>query len=270
MIRVRTLLLVGQNIKATRAFSSRVRSSSRPTFKYGAVKSDTGSGNTNVSANDTSVASKGNGNNTSYTGPPTYFDNLSEPPKTFDEIQNEAENSLSTGNILTSSTSASTKSNEQQAQTQRSDSISNINNSSSGFSSSGSNSKYSQASSLKNLASGLALLALIYFAVDNYQMSKQLRLEIFENNIKNLKNIQLLQQNFNNYQRKRELQILQERKKLMQRELKMSFHIAVLRKQLIDHGIDPVEVDTAIAQFEKNVKVENSVSNVTGQSFWVV
>ena len=49
----------------------------------------------------------------------------------------------------------------------------------------------------------------------------------------------------------------------------MSLHIAMLRKQLMDLGVSPIELDLAIKEFEKSVKLDNSIKNVTGQYLWL-
>ena len=69
--------------------------------------------------------------------------------------------------------------------------------------------------------------------------------------------------------RKRDLQILQERKDQDKRNFKMGLHIAFLRKQLVDLGADPVDIETAIKEFEKSVRADNSIKNVSGQSLWL-
>ena len=37
---------------------------------------------------------------------------------------------------------------------------------------------------------------------------------------------------------------------------KLQMHIALLRKQLHDNNIDPINIDEAIRQFEENVKID--------------
>lgn len=43
----------------------------------------------------------------------------------------------------------------------------------------------------------------------------------------------------------------------------------MLRKQLMDLGVSPIELDLAIKEFEKSVKLDNSIKNVTGQYLWL-
>lgn len=53
--------------------------------------------------------------------------------------------------------------------------------------------------------------------------------------------------------------LLQERREIAKRDFKMSLHIAMLRKQLMDLGVSPIELDLAIKEFEKSVKLDNSI-----------
>lgn len=84
------------------------------------------------------------------------------------------------------------------------------------------------------------------------------------------KAVALAQMSFNNARKKREIQILNERKNFQKREMKMALHVALLRKQLQEAGVQPVDINEAIAEFERNVKMENSLANVTGASLWIV
>lgn len=97
----------------------------------------------------------------------------------------------------------------------------------------------------------------------------QLDKQINEMKTVNLKNLQIQQANFINARNKRDLQILQERRDHNKRNFKMSLHIALLRQQLIQNGIDPVEINSAIKEFEQNVKADNSIKNVSGQALWL-
>jgi hypothetical protein len=54
-----------------------------------------------------------------------------------------------------------------------------------------------------------------------------------------MKNIAVAQNKFNTHRKKRELQVLNERKATQKREMKMVYHIALLRKQLLDEGLTP-------------------------------
>lgn len=73
----------------------------------------------------------------------------------------------------------------------------------------------------------------------------------------------------NAQRKKRELQILNERKSVLQRQMKMALHIAMLRKQLIDNGQDPASIDTIQQEYSKSIKMENSISNVSGTALWI-
>lgn len=121
----------------------------------------------------------------------------------------------------------------------------------------------------RELSSLLAMAALAYFAVDNY--TERLKLEKLhaETTAINLKALQIQQANFSANSKTRDLQILQERKENAKRSFKMSLHIALLRKQLIELGYDPIELEAAIKEFEKNVRADNSSKNVMAQFLWL-
>jgi hypothetical protein len=123
--------------------------------------------------------------------------------------------------------------------------------------------------SLKDFTSFLAMCALAYFAIDSYTNRIKLEKLNIETTAINLKTLQAQQANFLNARKKRDLQILQERKDQDKRNFKMGLHIAFLRKQLVDLGADPVDIETAIKEFEKSVRADNSIKNVSGQSLWL-
>lgn len=69
--------------------------------------------------------------------------------------------------------------------------------------------------------------------------------------------------------KKRELQVLNERKLHQVREMKLALHIAMLRQQLHDAGSDPVSVKDVLQEYHNSVKMENSISNVSGTFLWL-
>lgn len=73
----------------------------------------------------------------------------------------------------------------------------------------------------------------------------------------------------NAQRKKRELQILNERKSGLQRQMKMALHIAMLRKQLVDLDQEPVSIETIQQEYTKSIKMENSISNVSGTALWI-
>lgn len=121
----------------------------------------------------------------------------------------------------------------------------------------------------REITSLIAMCGLGYLAIDNY--ASRIKLEKLNNETTaiNLKTLQIQQANFANALKKRDLQIIQERRDGARRNFKMGLHIALLRKQLIDAGITPVDIDKAIAEFETNVKADNSINNVSGQALWL-
>lgn len=122
---------------------------------------------------------------------------------------------------------------------------------------------------VREFTSFLAMCALAYFAIDNYTNRIRLEKLNIETTAINLKTLQAQQANFLNARKKRDLQILQERKDQDKRNFKMGLHVAFLRKQLVDLGVDPVDIDTAVKEFEKSVRADNSIKNVSGQSLWL-
>lgn len=123
--------------------------------------------------------------------------------------------------------------------------------------------------SLRELTSLLAMCVLAYLAVDNYTSRIKLERASIETSAINLKALQVQQANFLNARKKRDIQILQERKDTEKRDFKMTLHIAILRKQLLDNGIEPIDVELATREFEKSVKIDNSMKNISGQALWL-
>ncbi|CCH44878.1 hypothetical protein BN7_4447 [Wickerhamomyces ciferrii] len=143
-----------------------------------------------------------------------------------------------------------------------------------------SSSSSTRFSSMRDLSIVLSILALSYFAVDNYRTRIGLEAKIMEQSMTHMKSLAITQNNFNNQRRKRDLQLINERKNIQKREMKMVYHISMLRKQLIDAGLKPgmftlyqssnswntlltltlAEIDQAIEEFEKNVKMEYSLT----------
>lgn len=121
----------------------------------------------------------------------------------------------------------------------------------------------------KELSSLIAMLALGYLAIDNYLNRVKLEKLNAETTAINLKTLQIQQANFQQARRKKDLQVLQDRKDNQKLMYKLAMHIAMLRKQLLDSGIDPVTVEESIRKFELSIKIDNSIKNLTGQSFWV-
>ncbi|RLP63080.1 hypothetical protein L150_01792 [Candida albicans Ca529L] len=131
------------------------------------------------------------------------------------------------------------------------------------------NTKSSQDGSIKEITALIAMFALAYIAIDNY--TERIRLEKLHNETSaiNLKALQIQQLNHQREKKQKDLTLLQERREIAKRDFKMSLHIAMLRKQLMDLGVSPIELDLAIKEFEKSVKLDNSIKNVTGQYLWL-
>lgn len=91
----------------------------------------------------------------------------------------------------------------------------------------------------KDVVLSLSLLSLSLVLFNMYQSLSEAQQTNEKLKMATIKSINGMKVNLNNYKRKQELQILQERKKLAQREWKMSLHIAMLRQQLVQKGLDP-------------------------------
>ncbi|EGV62698.1 hypothetical protein PSN45_000611 [Yamadazyma tenuis] len=122
---------------------------------------------------------------------------------------------------------------------------------------------------IREFSSLLAMMTLGYFAVDNYLNRVKLEKLNNESTSINLKTLQIQQANFAQERRKKDLQLLQERKETQRQLFKLSVHIAMLRKQLADQGYDPVNIDQALKEFEDSVKIDNSIKNISGQVLWL-
>lgn len=135
--------------------------------------------------------------------------------------------------------------------------------------SSSSSSSSAHEGSIREITGLLAMFALAYLAIDNY--SERVKIEKLHHDTTaiNLKALQVQQLNYAQERKKRDLVMLQERREVAKRDFKMGLHIAMLRKQLLDAGMKPVELDAAIKEFENSVKADNSLKNVSGQYLWL-
>lgn len=122
---------------------------------------------------------------------------------------------------------------------------------------------------LRDLASVLAMFTLSFLAVHNYSSRIKLEKLNAETTAINLKTIQLQQQNFLNTRKQQEVQMVKERADVSKRCFKMALHIALLRQQLTQLGVEPVAINAVIQEFEKNVRISNSQQNLTGHSMWM-
>lgn len=113
------------------------------------------------------------------------------------------------------------------------------------------------------------MLSLAYLAVDNYSNRVKLEKLNQESTALHMKTLQLQQQNYTRATKQQELRMIKERIDSAKRSFKMSIHIAMLKKQLLDHGIDPKDINDVTEEFEKNVKVSNSAHNATGLAIWL-
>lgn len=122
---------------------------------------------------------------------------------------------------------------------------------------------------LKDLSTLLGMFALAYLALDNYSNRVKLEKLNQETTAINLKTLQLQQQNFVHARKQQDLKMLQERVDVSKRCFRMAMHIAMLRAQLVELGVKPVDINDVVAEFEKNVRINNSVQNLTGHAMWL-
>lgn len=123
--------------------------------------------------------------------------------------------------------------------------------------------------SIREITSLLAMFALAYLAIDNYTERVKIEKLHHDTTAINLKALQVQQINYAQERKKRDLAMLQERREVAKRDFKMGLHIAMLRKQLLDAGMKPVDLEEAVKEFENSVKADNSIKNVTGQYLWL-
>lgn len=99
----------------------------------------------------------------------------------------------------------------------------------------------SRLTMLRDISIVFSIFTLTYFAVDNYRARLALETKMIEQSMNHMKSLAITQNNFNNQRRKRETQVSNERRNAQKREMKMVYHISMLRKQLIDAGLKPGE-----------------------------
>lgn len=112
--------------------------------------------------------------------------------------------------------------------------------------------------SMKDFALVFASLSLAYMAIDNYKSRVKIEKVSQETAAINIKTLQLQQQSFTGALKKQELRILNERQTMAKRCFKMALHIAMLRQQLTELGVEPKTIDELTSEFEKSVKMSNS------------
>ncbi|QLQ81359.1 hypothetical protein HG537_0F01200 [Torulaspora globosa] len=123
--------------------------------------------------------------------------------------------------------------------------------------------------SLTDIAMVIAVGTLCFLAIDNYRAHHELQAQVERDRIKLAETQEFLTRQTNAARKKRELQILNERKTTKMREMKLALHVAMLRAQLQDHGIEPRSIDDCIHEYARSVKMDNSISNVSGTALWI-
>lgn len=122
---------------------------------------------------------------------------------------------------------------------------------------------------VRELSVLLTMMVLSYLAIDNYWNRVKLEKLLNETTIINIKTLKLQQANYTTAQKRKNLLVIGERRENNKKFTKMGVHIALLRKQLIDLGHNPVDIDSALKEYEKTVKVNTSVNNVTDQILYI-
>lgn len=115
----------------------------------------------------------------------------------------------------------------------------------------------------------ISVVTLCFFAVDNYRIRAQLTGELQSHQLKSREQQEFFARQVSAARKKRELQVLNERKLHQVREMKLSLHVAMLRRQLQDAGNEPISVQDVLQEYHNTVKMENSISNVSGTSLWL-
>ncbi|VEU20292.1 DEKNAAC101095 [Brettanomyces naardenensis] len=169
--------------------------------------------------------------NQASTPPPSYFRNGTEPPRTYDQLQ-----AAQFPNPPGGPKSSPQYDNESPVQ------------------------KY------KEISKGVAYLsiagALIYILLDlKDQLDKAKKQVTFSR--KNQKEMLIQMQS---YKKKVAQSAIKNTQKHTIIEGKMQMHIALLRQQLIDSGLDPVSIDEALDEFDERVRMATTGNSVT---LWV-
>lgn len=120
--------------------------------------------------------------------------------------------------------------------------------------------------SYKDFCKGMAYLGVgtgvIFFMFDQHE-----RLDVSERQMQMMKKKQKeLVLQMQTYKNKLNKVAVENAKKNVMLQGKMQMHIALLRQQLLDLGVDPVSIDTAIDKFEQEVKVDVASNTV---ELWV-
>lgn len=122
---------------------------------------------------------------------------------------------------------------------------------------------------LTDAAMVIAVGTLCFLAIDNYRARCELQAQVEQDRIKLAETQEFLTRQTNAARKKRELQILNERKTTKMREMKLALHVAMLRAQLQEHGIKPRSIDECVQEYARSVKMDNSISNVSGTALWI-
>ncbi|KAL6939272.1 hypothetical protein ACO0RG_003106 [Hanseniaspora osmophila] len=115
-----------------------------------------------------------------------------------------------------------------------------------------------------------SVLSLSFFAVDNYRSRVELELELENFRLDSLNQKDFSKMELQGKFKKRELQILNERKNTQIKEMKMLLHIAMLKQQLEKNNIkDSITLQQVHEEFNKKIRMDNSLSNVSGVKLWI-
>lgn len=115
-----------------------------------------------------------------------------------------------------------------------------------------------------------SVLSLSFFAVDNYRSRVELELELENFRLDSLNQKEFSKMELQGKFKKRELQILNERKNTQIKEMKMLLHIAMLKQQLEKNNIkDSITLQQVHEEFNKKIRMDNSLSNVSGVKLWI-
>ncbi|KAL6942535.1 hypothetical protein ACO0QE_003713 [Hanseniaspora vineae] len=135
---------------------------------------------------------------------------------------------------------------------------------------SGSQSESQTRPRLLDISILFSVLTLSFFAVDNYRSRVELELELENFRLDSLNQKEFSKLEMQGRFKKRELQILNERKNTQIKEMKMLLHIAMLKQQLEKNNIkDNITLQQVNEEFNKKIRMDNSLTNVSGVKLWI-
>lgn len=122
---------------------------------------------------------------------------------------------------------------------------------------------------LIDLALAITIGTLSFLTLDSSYKRNKLQEELESIKVRHRHSNDTLSKHFNNVKRQRDLQLASERKSIQMRNMKLSLHIAMLKKQLVDNNIEPKTVRDCNQEYSDSVRTESSSANITPTRFWI-